>query len=126
MYFRARASAAIGAAIVLAVLASKPAGADDPPAHVNPYEGKAGIVPDGNSLFNQYCSHCHGPNAAQGERPRDLRRLKIRYGDDAINVFYKTTHEGRLEKGMPIWAGVLSDDVLWKIFTFLSSVQSEE
>jgi mono/diheme cytochrome c family protein len=47
----------------------------------NPYEGREDVVPEGAGLFNQYCSHCHGPNAVQGERPRDLRRLKIRYGD---------------------------------------------
>jgi mono/diheme cytochrome c family protein len=92
---------------------------------VNPFEGKQDIVPEGNSLFNQYCSHCHGPNAVQGERPRDLRRLKIRYGDDAIAVFYKTVNNGRLDKGMPVWKGVLADDTLWKIFTFLSSVQTQ-
>src|SRR5215510_7772225 len=92
---------------------------------VNPFEGKQDIVPEGNSLFNQYCSHCHGPNAVQGERPRDLRRLTIRYGNDAIVVFYKTVNNGRMEKGMPVWKGVLGDDALWKIFTFLSSVQTQ-
>jgi len=96
---------------------------DAPPT--NPYAGKTEVVPEGNSLFNQYCSHCHGPNAAQGERPRDLRRLRIRYGDDAIAVFYKTVNEGRMDKGMPIWKGILSDEVIWKIFTFLASIQSE-
>ena len=92
---------------------------------VNPFEGKQEVVPEGNSLFNQYCSHCHGPNAVQGERPRDLRRLRIRYGDDAIAVFYKTVNNGRMDKGMPVWKGVLREDVLWKIFTFLSSVQTQ-
>ena len=92
---------------------------------VNPFEGKADIVPEGNGLFNQFCSHCHGPNAEQGERPRDLRRLRIRYGNDAIAVFYKTVSTGRPEKGMPVWKGVLPDETLWKIFTFLSSIQTQ-
>jgi polar amino acid transport system substrate-binding protein len=113
--------AAMAAALALACAMSS---AEDA-RPVNPFEGKAEIVPEGNSLFNQYCAHCHGPNAQQGERPRDLRRLKIRYGDDAIAVFYKTVSTGRMEKGMPVWKGVLSDEVLWKIFTFLASIQSE-
>jgi len=92
---------------------------------VNPFEGKQEIVPEGNSLFNQFCSHCHGPNAEQGERPRDLRRLRIRYGDDAIAVFYKTINNGRMEKGMPVWKGILTDETLWKIYTFLSSIQTQ-
>jgi mono/diheme cytochrome c family protein len=112
----------VSAAVLMA--GAMTASADDE-RPVNPFEGKAEVVPEGNGLFNQYCSHCHGPNAEQGERPRDLRRLRIRYGDDAIAVFYKTVSTGRLEKGMPVWKGVLPDEVLWKIFTFLSSIQTQ-
>ena len=92
---------------------------------VNPYAGKTEVLPEGKSLFNQYCSHCHGPNAVQGERPRDLRRLRIRYKDNAIAVFYKTINEGRMDKGMPPWKGTISDDVMWRIFTYLDSVQTQ-
>jgi len=92
----------------------------------NPFEGKAEVAAEGKGLLNQYCSHCHGPNAVQGERPRDLRRLKIRYGDDAIVVFWTTVHTGRMDKGMPVWAGVLADDTLWRIYTYLETIQSDE
>jgi len=91
---------------------------------MNPFEGRTDLVDEGRSLFNQYCSHCHGPNAQQGERPRDLRRLKVRYGDDAPAVFYTTINNGRLELGMPVWKGVLSEDVMWRIFTFLETQQA--
>ena len=93
---------------------------------VNPYSGNPEIAKEGGSLFNQYCSHCHGPWADQAERPRDLRRLRIRYGDDAIQMFYTTVTNGRMDKGMPVWKGVLSDDVLWKIYTYLETRQVEE
>lgn len=91
----------------------------------NPYQGRADVVEEGRGHLNQYCAHCHGPNAEQGERPRDLRRLRIRYGDDDVTVFWTTVHKGRIDKGMPVWAGVLSDDVLWRIFTFLQTIQTE-
>jgi mono/diheme cytochrome c family protein len=91
----------------------------------NPFEGRADVVENGRSLFNQYCAHCHGPNAQQGERPRDLRRLKIRYEGDAISVFYTTINNGRVEKGMPVWKGVLSEEVMWQIYTYLQTVQTE-
>lgn len=81
---------------------------------------------EGASLFNQYCSHCHGPWAEQGERPRDLRRLRIRYGDDAEEMYSTTVTNGRLDKGMPVWKGVLSDDVLRKIYAFLETVQVDD
>ena len=91
----------------------------------NPFAGRADLVAEGRSLFNQYCSHCHGPNAVQGERPRDLRRLNIRYGDKASSVFYETVSTGRMDLGMPVWKGVLTDDVLWRIFTYLQTVQTQ-
>ena len=86
-------------------------------------DGNAAIVPAGKSLFNQYCSHCHGPNAVQGERPRDLRRLKLRYGENWRNVFRETVDQGRLDKGMPSWRGSLNEETLSKIRAFLVTVQ---
>jgi mono/diheme cytochrome c family protein len=91
----------------------------------NPLEGRSDVVDEGRGLFNQYCSHCHGPNAIQGERPRDLRRLKLRYGSEATKVYQEAMSRGRPDKGMPVWKDVLSDDVLWRIFTYLQTVQTE-
>jgi mono/diheme cytochrome c family protein len=116
-----------GIALLAALVLSPPWGkaAEEPPRPKNPYHGRSDIAEEGRSLLNQYCAHCHGPNAEQGERPRDLRRLEIRYGEDAVSVFWTTVHNGRLDKGMPAWQGALPDDTLWRIFTFLETVQSE-
>jgi polar amino acid transport system substrate-binding protein len=93
-------------------------------AVTNPLSGRADVIDEGRSLFNQYCAHCHGTNAYQGERSRDLRRLSLRYGAQAPRVFYETATNGKLDKGMPVWKTVLSDDALWQIFTFLETVQT--
>jgi mono/diheme cytochrome c family protein len=90
----------------------------------NPLEGRSDVVDEGRSLFNQYCAHCHGTNAYQGERSRDLRRLKLRYQAQASRIFYDAVSNGRMDKGMPVWKSVLSDDVVWRIFTFLETVQT--
>jgi mono/diheme cytochrome c family protein len=120
---------ALGRAVAAAALTIAPIvarAADEAPSPpINPYTGKTEIALEGKSLFNQYCSHCHGPNAVQGERPRDLRRLNIRYRENATATFYTTISTGRMDKGMPVWKGVLNDEVIWKIYTFLESVQSE-
>ena len=99
---------------------------DDGARPTNPYSGNKDVVEEGAGLLNQYCAHCHGQRADQGERVRDLRRLRTRYGDDAIVTFYETVNNGRLDKGMPVWKGVLPEDALWKIYTFLETVQSAE
>ena len=33
--------------------------------------------------------------------------------------------KGRLDKGMPVWKGVLSDEVLRRILSYLQTVQTE-
>jgi polar amino acid transport system substrate-binding protein len=91
----------------------------------NPYEGDPTRAAQGHSLFNQYCAHCHAPHAISPDPPKDLRRLRLRYADSMTAVFYFTVTHGRPDKGMPNWKGVLDDETLWTIFTFLQSVQSQ-
>jgi len=112
--------------VTLSMVPEVAMGDDEAARPVNPYAGDKAVAQEGASLLNQYCAHCHGQWAVQGERPRDLRRLRIRYGDDAISMFRTTVDEGRMDKGMPVWKGVLSDEVLWKIYTFLETVQAED
>jgi mono/diheme cytochrome c family protein len=116
-------------AVVAAALVCTPliaSGADSPAPGKNPYSGDKAMAAEGASLLNQYCAHCHGQWAEQGERPRDLRRLNIRYGNDASAMFWSTVTTGRVDKGMPVWKGVLPDDTLWKIYTFLETVQEQD
>jgi len=84
----------------------------------------ADTVGAGRSLFNQYCSHCHAPNALSPEPSRDLRRLRARYGDKMRDVAVTAVKEGRPTKGMPTWGDVLNTDAIGKILTFLESVQN--
>jgi polar amino acid transport system substrate-binding protein len=121
-------SAASMGALALAALGlwhTGPAGEVAAAPAANPFEGRGDVVEHGRSLFNQYCSHCHGPNAIQGERVRDLRRLTIRYGAEASQVFIQTVSVGRPDKGMPVWKGVLTEEVLWRIYTYLQTVQTK-
>jgi polar amino acid transport system substrate-binding protein len=129
-----KSSIAIAGAVSLLAtqpwLATAPliARADDVTAVVtakNPYEGDPLRAAQGRSLFNQYCAHCHSPNAISPDPPKDLRRLGLRYAEKMPEVFYFTVTHGRPDKGMPNWKGILPDETLWTIFTFLQSVQSQ-
>ena len=77
-------------------------------------------------LARRLCAHCHSPDAVSPDPPRDLRRLKRRYGEKTADVFYFTVTHGRAEKGMPNWKGVLDEETPWTIFSFLETVQSEQ
>src|SRR5439155_21105948 len=84
--------------------AAQPARSDAKAAAVtNPLEGDNSRIAQGRSLFNQYCAHCHGPNALSPDPPRDLRRLNLRYGDRMTEIFHFTVTHGRADKGMPNW-----------------------
>ena len=84
------------------------------------------MIAAGKEVFNGICAHCHGPDAVQGVKKIDLRRLTLRYSDGAHNMYWKTVHEGRPAKGMPTWKGVLTDEQFTQIFAFLSTIQSKE
>ena len=68
------------------------------------------------------------PRAGRGQSVKkiDLRRLTLRYGDGAHNMYWKTVHEGRPAKGMPTWKGVFTDEQFTEIFAFLSTIQAKE
>ena len=84
------------------------------------------MIAAGQEVFNGMCAHCHGPDAVQGVKKIDLRRLTLRYRDGARNMYWKTVHEGRPAKGMPTWKGVFTDEQFEQIYAFLFSVQSKE
>lgn len=91
-----------------------------------PVARAADAAGEGREVFNQYCSHCHGPDAVQGERARNLRRLTKRYGEDRHTVFLQTVQQGRLDKGMPAWEGIIDDATFENIWAFLLTVQTAE
>ena len=99
---------------------------DDEWIPVNPFSGDEEIIAKGRSLFNVHCSHCHGPNAIQGMRKRDLRRLTIKYKDRVTKVFLTTALMGRVEKGMPSWGEIFEEETLWTIYSFLETVQKKK
>ncbi len=84
------------------------------------------LIAEGKEAFNGTCAHCHGPDGVQGVKKIDLRRLTLRYGDGAHNMYWKAVHEGRPTKGMPTWKGVFTDEQFTAIYAFLSSIQSTE
>ena len=79
----------------------------------------------GNSMFNNYCSHCHGPDAMTGEKRQNLRNQSKKYGERMNEIFATTLANGRLSKGMPKWVGVISDEEIATIKAYLDTVQEK-
>ncbi len=103
---------------------------------VNPYSGNATAVEIGASGFNQNCARCHGLEAISGGIAPDLRRLDnecagmkdktardncVKDNDDYMIT---TVRHGRTRNGavyMPPFEGVLSQEAMWAIKTYLES-----
>jgi len=88
------------------------------------HAGDPASIEAGREVFNSTCAHCHGTNAVQGERRIDLRRLRLRYGENARSTFWTAVHEGRPSKGMPAWKDVFTDEDFNNIYAYLTTVQA--
>ena len=112
-----------GAAPVRLDAAATSAGNPTDPASASALSSGSDKVAAGHKLFNDNCAHCHGPDAIQGERRRNLRLLRHRYGEDMDQTFLTMVTHGRVSKGMPNWSGILSDEQFHAILAYLHSVQ---
>lgn len=102
----------------------------------NPYRGNTAAVALGQDAFDQACSRCHGADAlGKGPAP-NLRRLtrycqriedpELRQAclQDTDAYFRNAVLNGKVKVGvvhMPAWKGVLSQEVLWALKTYIES-----
>jgi cytochrome c len=71
----------------------------------------------GYEMFNSYCYRCHGQDATGSETAPDLRH--------SLNVgmtgqqFLSAAMVGRLEKGMPSWAGFFNEKEIKQVYEYV-------
>ena len=104
----------------------------------NPYSNGSAqqeAIRVGSSGFNQNCARCHGLEAISGGIAPDLRKLDAECFDmqdearancvkEFEAYFIKTVRGGRTRDGrvyMPPFEGILSQEALWAIKTYLES-----
>jgi len=80
-------------------------------------------IAQGQSIFNNTCSHCHGSNGASPISERDLRKLQRRYKDDWRDTALTTIKNGRPTLGMPTWKDSFSTEQIDSILAFLGTIQ---
>ena len=84
-------------------------------------EGKAPKVTKevfkGYALYNSYCYRCHGTDATGGELAPDLR-TSLNSGMKQ-QTFMSVAMAGKQAKGMPSWAGFLSQEDMLKVYRYV-------
>ncbi len=93
-----------------------------PPAATlkNPFNGDTTIAAQGAKLFDGFnCSGCHaGATGAVGPSLADGR---WKYGGTDGEIFHSIFY-GR-QRGMPAFGGTLPADAIWRMVTYLQSLQ---
>ena len=92
-------------------------------APANPFAGNAAAVQEGEAVYNQNCTMCHGARGAGGELGPALAsgwRNDMRSGDAQI---FNTVKNGVRGTAMPAWGGKLTDDQIWKIAAYIHGLR---
>lgn len=71
----------------------------------------------GYELYDSYCYRCHGTDATESELAPDLKH-SLESGMTAQD-FLSTAMAGREDKGMPPWAGFLSEEEVKNIYKYV-------
>ncbi|GJE40340.1 cytochrome c-550 PedF [Methylobacterium persicinum] len=88
----------------------------------NPYRDNATAVKIGSSAYNQNCARCHGLQVISGGIAPDLRYLEK--GKEGDEWFKERVTHGAIIDGMtkmPVFAGVISQEGLWAIRSYIES-----
>jgi cytochrome c oxidase cbb3-type subunit 3 len=90
----------------------------------NPYQGRKEVLADGRRYYGWFnCAGCHGGAGGGGIGPPLVDRDWI-YGGEPANIFL-TIVQGR-PNGMPSYGGQLTDDQVWKIVSFVTSLSTQD
>lgn len=111
----------------------------------NPYDEKSDARKEalriGTSAYNQNCARCHGLEAISGGIAPDLRKLDTEcsgFADEEAKkecfaemdaYFLATVRNGRTRDGrvyMPPFDGILSQEAVWSIRTYLETRRVSE
>ena len=92
----------------------------------NPYRGNALAIQIGKSAYNQQCARCHGLEGVSGGLAPDLRFLDK--GDAGDKDYLPPVRRGVFRDGrtmMPKYEGVLSQEAMWAIRSWLETVHED-
>jgi cytochrome c-550 PedF len=92
----------------------------------NPFRGNPLAIKIGASAYNQNCARCHGLEAISGGIAPDLRYLPE--GAEGDEIFVMRVTHGAVRDGrvyMPKFEGVLSQEALWTIRSWLDTVHEQ-
>jgi mono/diheme cytochrome c family protein len=116
--------------------ADRPADRLDPPEEyagkTNPFRGDPEAISEGELLYQSNCYSCHGDDArgngpaaaALEPKPPDLANDQSELSDAYLH--WRIAEGGMMRpfnSVMPSWKGLLSEEHIWKIITYLRTLE---
>ncbi len=99
----------------------------------NPYRGNELAIKIGASAYNQNCARCHGLDVISGGITPDLRKLNDEFDwasvEESDEWFMQRIRHGAVIQGrvyMPAFEGILSQEAMWAIRSFIDTRKYEE
>ena len=87
------------------------------PGPVNPFQANPGAVHEGEGLYAQHCTGCHGPDGSAGEiGPAIVSGDRTDFGAGDAQVFNSIKNG---VPGTPMGPQNLSEDEIWKITAYI-------
>lgn len=86
----------------------------------NPFSGNTKAIKEGLKIYEFNCKSCHG-GGAKGEICPDLTKKTKKHGNSDPELF-NTIAKGK-PGGMPNWDKTLGAEKIWKVITYLRSVE---
>ncbi len=93
----------------------------------NPFRDNKKAIEIGESAYTQNCARCHGLAAVSGGMSPDLRMLPP--GDEGDEYYMPVTRKGVIRNGityMPAFEGVMNQEAMWAIRSWLETIHVEE
>jgi len=115
----------IGLVLPLAILPAQAQRRAEPAGPPNPFAGNSQAITQGELIYNQSCTSCHGPNGGAGEiGPEIIHNLSVPLrGELSDNQILDVIRNGAPGTAMPAWKGKIADDDILKIGAFLHSLR---
>ena len=99
----------------------------------NPYRGNEEAIRIGSSAYNQNCARCHGLEVVSGGITPDLRKLndenEFSTKAESDEWFMMRIRNGAVIDGrvyMPPFEGILSQEAMWAIRSYIDTRKFEE
>lgn len=92
----------------------------------NPYKGNEAAIEIGKHAYAENCARCHGLDAVSGGVAPDLRYLEDNIDGD--EWFMERIRGGAVRNGnvyMPPFEGIINQEGMWAIRSYLISVPKE-